>query len=91
MQESKKSPPKDLDSSEWYENALNDQIIKNEHQVLEEKILALEKKVEELSQRPIAKVMYKPPGATKHMELAHYLNEVETRLNTLDLRIELDV
>jgi hypothetical protein len=60
-------------------------------EVLEEKISTLEQKVEELSQRPIAKVMYKPPGATKHMELAHYLNEVETRLNTLDLRIELDV
>tara|TARA_B100000131_G_scaffold263161_1_gene259887 strand:+ start:202 stop:468 length:267 start_codon:yes stop_codon:yes gene_type:complete len=88
MPESKKSPP---DSGEWYEKVLNDQIVKNENKVLEEKINALEKRVEELSARPIGKIMYRPPGSTKHMELAEYLDTLENRLNTLELRIELDV
>ena len=57
MPESKKSPP---DSGEWYEKVLNDQIVKNENKVLEEKINALEKRVEELSARPIGKIMYRP-------------------------------
>ena len=61
MPESKKSPP---DSGEWYEKVLNDQIVKNENKVLEEKINALEKRVEELSASPIGKIMYRPPVST---------------------------
>ena len=47
MPESKKSPPEQLpefiqsDSGEWYEKVLNDQIVKNENKILEEKINAL--------------------------------------------------
>tara|TARA_B100000579_G_scaffold133607_1_gene108068 strand:- start:52071 stop:52364 length:294 start_codon:yes stop_codon:yes gene_type:complete len=97
MPESKKSPPEQLpefiqsDSGEWYEKVLNDQIVKNENKILEEKINALEKRVEELSTRPIGKIMYRPPGHTKHMQLAEYLDDLENRLNTIELRIELDV
>ena len=60
-------------------------------EVLEEKISTLEQKVEELSQRPIAKVMYKPPGSIEHMELAAYLNAVENRLNTIELRQDINL
>ena len=60
-------------------------------EALEEKILTLEQKVEELAQRPIAKVMYKPPGSIEHMELAAYLNAVENRLNTIELRQDIEL
>ena len=111
MPESKKSPP---NNGEWYEKALNDQIVKNENQILEERIAVLQSEIDALKemahpkptgktqqrnedrltaleQKPIGKIMYRPPGGTKHLELADYLNEVETRLNTMELRIELDV
>ena len=78
-------------STDWYEKVVNEQVIKTDHKILEERIAALEKRVEELSARPIGKIMYRPPGSTKHMELAEYLDTLENRLNTLELRIELDV
>tara|TARA_B100000287_G_scaffold428812_1_gene480898 strand:- start:11044 stop:11310 length:267 start_codon:yes stop_codon:yes gene_type:complete len=78
-------------STDWYEKVVNEQVIKTDHKILEERIAALEKRVEELSARPIGKIMYRAPGRTEHQEVAKYLDSVENRLNTIELRQEIDV
>ena len=89
MPESKKSPQED--NSKWMDSVVNESIIRSDNKLLEDKIDKLQKEVDALKARPIAKIMYRPPGSTKHMQLAEYLDTLENRLNTIELRIELDV
>tara|TARA_X000000368_G_scaffold218510_1_gene172426 strand:- start:1275 stop:1544 length:270 start_codon:yes stop_codon:yes gene_type:complete len=89
MPESKKSPQED--NSKWMESVVNESIIRSDNKLLEDKIDKLQKEVDALKARPIAKIMYRPPGHTKHLQLAEYLDTLENRLNTIELRIELDV
>lgn len=53
--------------------------------LLEERVSALEGQVKGMS------IMYKPPGESKHKRLAEYLDVLDNRVMTLEIRQELDI
>ena len=85
MQESSKSTPMRLP-----EISEDPRLLREYIKVLEERVGALEKLIAQVPDAMAQqKIMYRRPGKTKHETIAHYLDDVESRLLAMELKQEL--
>ena len=91
---SSKSTQTPSDNTKWYEEVINElqptpnTELENQVQVLIRMVAEMGEKINKLENMNL---YYKKPGGKEHMKLADYLHTVEERLNSIEIRQELDV
>lgn len=96
MPEFSKSTRTPDENTLWYDSLINELAMdydlrdyklqmKEELKEIRESIKAVQDSISNMT------IMYRRPGSTQHESIVDYLNSVETRLTTIEMRQELDV